>query len=158
MSEQADEELRRTRSGSVRSPGPAMPVQVESATIPARRCAQPHRSPQPSIVGIVMEASSCGHGCLLTPFLAPCPLQRKGVEAESSKLPIVLGLPGDQPWSRFHQKYLLVVFYRKQGRNWALWPVWVQAKAEEWADVQEWGSRKRLEMRWGTGQNLRKGF
>lgn len=69
----------------------------ERTILPAPAWVHQFRSYQNPYFGDFMEASSHGRDQSLTPF--PAPLQRMST-AESSKLLIISGLPGDQSPSR----------------------------------------------------------
>lgn len=88
--------------------GVSVPMELVCATLPACGGVHQLRSSVNRILWGFMETSSHLRARLLTPFLAPLPLQRMGSGAESSKLHIMAGLCGDHPHPGASKNCLIV--------------------------------------------------
>ena len=76
--EQPDEEIHRTRSGRVPHAGASVPVELGVSTSGYVDVSTNLEAPQIPYCWGFMEASSCGHDPLLTPFPAPLPSLENG--------------------------------------------------------------------------------
>lgn len=89
---QPDDEIHRARSGEggVPSAGASVPVELGCVSLPVSIRSPTWKVSKPKTIGIFMEASSCRHDQLLTPFLGPFPfLEKLEGRAENSKLLIM---------------------------------------------------------------------